>query len=880
MEQKQLSWAFKTSYLYIEKEENDLTNLNGFKADNFQKVLDYMNEVKPFSAKVREYKDGKKAPVDVIGQNNISDYDKPPFVDLVSGTVRILDENVELDTWIMSNSKQYIDYVTATKDGLQTSDPVRRANTTISFDRTNYLLTESAWDVANVSLESSIGYNIANLSVQTKQEVSANASVRAADKLFKFDAEVQAQFIAEVNTYYNDVTAARNTEIVGNGTVMAGLVTSGQLKNTLALIKEKVGGNFRGETLDATKFSSIVDQADYMSAIQSDFGFDSDLFDENTDNDDTVFTDSRDLTNYGPVTTYGIGDTKWDDVKQVVNYEGVFDSNANPVTLRRSGDSYDGFDGVTFQRVAYGEERPEELALLDPLESVIFTVTTSDFSRGEAGNVSVFDDLSNTASLFHSTASLPEDNTSVAIINAGIGYKAPTVTITDAYNNNPTTNAVATASANAQGSITAITVSNGGAGYTEINLALTETLTEQTSAVALVDTNTLSLTSVANVIVGQVVTVNNIDISEVASINGTIVTLNSQLSSDIASGTTVTFRGQNFAYQLNNLVITATAGVDPDDADNFFAVDSVDGWDSATGLGQAGSFDTALTIVQERLTTKVSPNAREVTYRMHHSLFGEVDYLRISGEATTKLAKKMTLSSTSITVDDASFLPNPTSIVPGSIWVGDERIQYGRRSGKVLSALTRGAFGTTPQDHAVNTAVYSAEQNEHFNHLNPSSNVWLDTGTRYGTPQSWDNDEWDEIEAANIATTDVGVTITNVTSTTATLTVKGSGYANVVIGEGVRVFANANVSLFEVVEISANNSGVWTITASNQDTLDNTLFVNNGTATLRNFVYGAQSDDDDFDSASVTGQSALSLADRGNADLANINSIMKFLHKL
>ena len=80
------------------KEENELTNLNGFKADNFQKVLDYMNEVKPFSAKVREYKDGKKAPVDVIGQNNISDYDKPPFVDLVSGTVRILDENVELDT--------------------------------------------------------------------------------------------------------------------------------------------------------------------------------------------------------------------------------------------------------------------------------------------------------------------------------------------------------------------------------------------------------------------------------------------------------------------------------------------------------------------------------------------------------------------------------------------------------------------------------------------------------------------------------------------------------------------------------------------------------------------------------------------------------------
>ena len=898
MEQKQLSWAFKTSYLYIEKEENDLTEINGFRADNFQKVLDYMNEVKPFSAKVREYKDGKKAPIDVIGQNNISDYDRPPFVDLVTGTVRILDESLVRDTNIMSNSRQYIDYVTATKDGYTPSDPIRRANTTINFDRTNYQLTESAWDVANVSLQTSIGYNIANLSIQTKQEVSANASVRAADKLFKFDAQIQAQFIAEVNTYYNDVTAARNTAIVGNGTVMAGLVASGQLKNTLALIKEKVGGNFRGETLDATKFSSIVDQADYMSAIQSDFGFDSDLFDENTDNDDTVFTDSRDLTNYGPVTTFGIGDTKWDNAKQVVNYEGVFDTNANPVTLRRSGDSYDGFDGVTFQRVAYGEERPEELALLDPLESVIFTVTTSDFARGAAGNVSIFDDLDvANASLVHSTASLREDNSNVVIVNGGVGYKAPTVTITDAYGNNPTTTAVATASVNALGTVTQITVSNGGAGYTEINLALTETLTEKTSSGVVLATNKIPFVSVANILVGQIATVGTADIGQVTNITGTTVTLDSILQSDISSGAVVNFRGQNFDYQLSNIVVTTTSGRDPDDADNFFSIDSVDGWDSATSLGAAGSFDTALTIIQERLTTQVSPNAREVTYRMHHSLFGEVDYLRISGTATTKISKKMTLSSTTITVDDASFLPNPTSIVPGSIWVGSERIQYGRRTGKTLSALTRGAFGTTPQDHAVYTAVYSAEQSEHFNSLNPASNVWLDTGTRYGTPKTWDeavdntpgdktdNDwtvtsSWDRIVAGNITTADVGVTITNVTSTTATLTAIGTGVANIALKEGIRVFANANASLFEVVKISANNSSVWSITASDEDTLDNTLFVENGTATLRSFVYAGQGGEDDFDSATVTGRSALSLADRGNADLSNVNSIMKFLHKL
>ena len=206
----------------------------------------------------------------------------------------------------------------------------------------------------------------------------------------------------------------------------------------------------------------------------------------------------------------------------------------------------------------------------------------------------MFDELdTGNATLFHPTTALREDNSNVVIVNAGVGYKAPTVTITDAYGNNPTTTAVATASVNAAGSVQSITVSNGGAGYTEINLALTETLTETTSAIAYIDGNTIPLVSASNVIVGQIVTVSNVDIGEVASINGTTITLNDTLESDISSGQVVNFRGQNFAYSLSNLVVTASAGVDPDDADNFFAVDSTNGWDSATQLGAAGSYDTA-----------------------------------------------------------------------------------------------------------------------------------------------------------------------------------------------------------------------------------------------------------------------------------------------
>ncbi len=41
-----LDWAFKTSYVFVEKEETDLIKFAGFKPDNFEKVLEYMNEVK------------------------------------------------------------------------------------------------------------------------------------------------------------------------------------------------------------------------------------------------------------------------------------------------------------------------------------------------------------------------------------------------------------------------------------------------------------------------------------------------------------------------------------------------------------------------------------------------------------------------------------------------------------------------------------------------------------------------------------------------------------------------------------------------------------------------------------------------------------------
>jgi hypothetical protein len=252
---------------------------------------------------------------------------------------------------------------------------------------------------------------------------------------------------------------------------------------------------------------------------------------------------------------------------------------------------------------------------------------------------------------------------------------------------------------------------------------------------------------------------------------------------------------------------------------------------------------------------------------------------------------------------DGSFIDTPTTLEPGSIWVGDERINFGRKDGNTLSLLTRGAYGTTPQDHAVNTPVYNANRKEYFNHINPQANVWLDIGTRYSEPEGWDEVEaglngvieslfgneatilgddilraWDEYASGNITTSTVSATVTSANATVSTFTL--SGAMVLTEGEAIRITDPSNVANTEVVAITGVSGSDVSIQASYNDTLDANIFVVNGTINVTSFNYGSQSSDDKWDSAAISGQTAISLADRANADFTSSTSIMRFLHKL
>jgi hypothetical protein len=358
-EQPQLSWAFKTSYLYIEKDEEDLIPTVGFRPDNFARIIEYMNEVKPFNAKIREYRDGKRPPIETIGATMVSDFDKPPYIDRELGVVRVLDDFSQNDANIMFVDNAYSNYFSITNKG---DSVFRHNNTTLVFDRTNYQLTQFGHNASTTPINLSIARNIANLNQMTEAQITANVQMRAIDRIFKFDSEVRFAFAAEVSTHYNDITAGSNTSITTNATVLYDIINSGNLAVTLNLVKEKVGGGWRGETIDANVFSKVVYGLDPTTTFLTNFGWDTDAWD-----------------------VYG-----FDRNVEVTNYEGIFSElTQGNITLRRNNETYEGFDGATFKKVLYGEERPEEMVMLDPLESLIIDVYTSPYASGNTSTTPV-----------------------------------------------------------------------------------------------------------------------------------------------------------------------------------------------------------------------------------------------------------------------------------------------------------------------------------------------------------------------------------------------------------------------------------------------------------------------------------------------------------
>ena len=356
-EQKQLDWAFKTSYLFVEKEEEDLNTRINFSPDNFNPVLEYMEEAKAYTAKIREYKDAKKTPIEFITGQMISDFDKPPYPDPVVGKVRILNPGDSDDQSILSSD---VDYKNWWNNYALSNTIVRSGNVKLVFDRVDWQLLDANCNMTTTSYNQSIANSIVRLNTTSNLNVQANANFTASARIFKYDQEVRTQFAQDINTYFG-VGASSNVSYTQNATNMFAAVNSGALVKTLELVKAKVGGGFRGTELDANVFSKNSGGSFGKDMYVSAFGYDTAGWD--------------DISSVGG---------EFDSSIEVNNYIGTFTGN---ITYRKNNQTVEGFDGITFQRVLYGEERPEELALLSPLENLVFDIKTSPYAYNNVNQV-------------------------------------------------------------------------------------------------------------------------------------------------------------------------------------------------------------------------------------------------------------------------------------------------------------------------------------------------------------------------------------------------------------------------------------------------------------------------------------------------------------
>ncbi|NJO58808.1 MAG: hypothetical protein HC836_10800 [Richelia sp. RM2_1_2] len=142
-EQNMIDWIFKTSYIYLIGTEEELQQSPILRTDFTNDFINYINEVKPYHVKIRDYQQNKTAPIEIYDCLS-TDFDLPPYYDSVAETYRPLDVRSNDDENIISNSRPwsewYEDYILGADFDSQdrATNPgnnVRKFTSSLYFDR-------------------------------------------------------------------------------------------------------------------------------------------------------------------------------------------------------------------------------------------------------------------------------------------------------------------------------------------------------------------------------------------------------------------------------------------------------------------------------------------------------------------------------------------------------------------------------------------------------------------------------------------------------------------------------------------------------------------------------------------------------------------------
>ena len=115
-EQVDLDWIFKSSFVVAKHNVGELTQKVTYQNDNLPNYQDYIEEVKPYSTKIREYISsyGRTEPT----QTSVTDFDLPPRYDaergqIISETIKFFNNGITgiNDTTTTYPQKHWLDNV-------------------------------------------------------------------------------------------------------------------------------------------------------------------------------------------------------------------------------------------------------------------------------------------------------------------------------------------------------------------------------------------------------------------------------------------------------------------------------------------------------------------------------------------------------------------------------------------------------------------------------------------------------------------------------------------------------------------------------------------------------------------------------------------------
>lgn len=146
---------------------------------------------------------------------------------------------------------------------------------------------------------------------------------------------------------------------------------------------------------------------------------------------------------------------------------------------------------------------------------------------------------------------------------------------------------------------------------------------------------------------------------------------------------------------------------------------------------QASVTGTSIIVVTHFTENTIKPT---IGFKIFQDMNGNVDYLRLSKAATTKVAVDVTVTDERIYVDDINKLPyvTPDSEFPGVVFIGSERITYWEVSleDHYISNLRRGTQGTTlVQTISKGFNVIDGGKDQQLPASDTHTKTWYNTGT-------------------------------------------------------------------------------------------------------------------------------------------------------